>query len=107
MPNNARKKYIKEQIKRKEEYKETGFTKLLSQIKNSIEKYNEERMIEVINSSMASNYKGIVFNWLGKGQATRGKRVEATPEWYGKDIEVKELSEAEQKEFEERLKTLR
>ena len=64
-------------------------------------------MIEVINSSMASNYKGIVFDWLGKGQAPASKRVQATPEWYGKDIEAKELTEAEQRAFEERLKTLR
>lgn len=99
--------WVNYKFERKEGYKETGFTKLLSQIKNSIEKYSEERMIEVINSSMASNYKGIVFDWLGKGQAPVGKRKEPTPEWYGKDIEAKELTEAEQRAFEERLKTLR
>lgn len=53
-------------IQRNENYQERGFKALLTQIKNKIEKYGEEKMIEVITTSMASNYKGIVFDSLKK-----------------------------------------
>jgi len=33
-----------------------------------VEEYGEDKMIEIITSSMASNYKGIVFNSLKKEQ---------------------------------------
>lgn len=99
--------WIKYKTERKEYYKETGFKSLLTRIKNYTEKYGEEKVIDLINECMASNYKGIIFEKLEKGQAT-SKRVAPVPDWLNKDVpEGKELSEEEVKAFEERLKSLR
>ena len=51
-------------LERNECYQEQGFKSLLTQIKNNVNKYGEERVIDVINSSMASNYKGIIWDKL-------------------------------------------
>lgn len=98
--------WIKYKTERKEYYKETGFKSLLTRIKNYTEKYGEEKVIDLINECMASNYKGIIFEKLEKGQATT-KRVAPVPDWLNKDIpEGKELTEEEVKAFEERLKNI-
>lgn len=49
---------------RKEYYKERGFNSLLTEIQNNVEKYGEQNVIELINSCMANNYKGIIFERL-------------------------------------------
>lgn len=55
-----------------EQYQEKGFKSLLTQIKNNVEKYGEDTVIEVINNSMASNYKGIIFDKLKQGNNSNG-----------------------------------
>ena len=56
--------WLKYKCERKENYTEIGFNKLLTQIKNNIEIYDEEKLIETIEYSMANNYKGILFDRL-------------------------------------------
>jgi predicted transcriptional regulator len=56
---------------RNQNYKPTGLKSLLAQIKNNADKYGDEAVAEVITSSMASNYQGIVFDRLK--QQTRGQ----------------------------------
>lgn len=51
---------------RKERYQPTGLKKLVSQIQRSAELYGETAMIDVIDRSIAANYRGIVFDWLEK-----------------------------------------
>ena len=51
-------------VQRNENYQEQGFKSLLTQIKNNVDKHGEEKVIDVINSSMASNYKGIIWDKL-------------------------------------------
>lgn len=51
---------------RREKYQDRGFRALLTQIKNKVNEYGENKMIEIITASMASNYKGIVFDSLKK-----------------------------------------
>lgn len=53
-------------LERNENYQEKGFKSLLTQIKNKVDKFGEEKVIEVITASMASNYKGIIFDKLTK-----------------------------------------
>ena len=60
--------WIKYKFERKEKYTETGFNKLLTQIKNGIAKYGEDRMKDTIEYSMANNYKGILFDRLKREQ---------------------------------------
>ena len=51
---------------RKEPYKETGFKSLMTRIEKYTKKFGEEKMIELIDECMASNYKGIIFEKLDK-----------------------------------------
>lgn len=90
--------WIKYKLERKEEYTKTGFSKLLTQIKNNVEKYGEQNIINLIEECMANNYKGIIFAKL-KGK----KPKENIPEWFDKDVEVT-TNVDEQKELEELLK---
>lgn len=57
-------------VQRNENYQEQGFKSLLTQIKNNVDKYGEEKVIDVINSSMASNYKGIIWDKLKEKNTT-------------------------------------
>ena len=52
---------------KRQSYKEEGLRNLVSQIRNNAEKYGESAVVEVIRTSMASGYQGIVFDRLGKG----------------------------------------
>lgn len=45
-------------------YKETGLKSLLSQIRREADEHGEEALIQVIRTSMSSNYTGIVFDRL-------------------------------------------
>ena len=45
-------------------YKETGLKSLLSQIRREADEHGEEALIQVIHTSMSSNYAGIVFDRL-------------------------------------------
>lgn len=56
--------WLNYKFERKEHYKQQGFKSLLTQIKNKVDKFGEEKVINVINESMASNYKGIIFDKL-------------------------------------------
>ncbi len=56
---------------RKQKYKPTGLKSLLTQISNNAAKFGDAAVAEVITSSMASNYQGIVFDRLK--QQSRGQ----------------------------------
>jgi hypothetical protein len=43
-------------------YKETGLKSLLSQIRHEADEHGDEAVIQVIRTSMSSNYQGIVFD---------------------------------------------
>lgn len=51
---------------KKYSYEELGFKKLLTIIKNNLKEYSEEEVIDVIDESIANNYKGITFDKLNK-----------------------------------------
>lgn len=58
-------------VERNEQYQEKGLKALLTQIKNNVDKYGEQKIIEIINTSMASLYKGIIFDKLKKEIETK------------------------------------
>lgn len=67
---------------RREEYTPVGLTALISETINNADKYGEGAVAQVIRTSMASGYKGIVFDRL---QQQNGKgRKEVTPGWVNK-----------------------
>ncbi len=83
---------------RKEIYKETGLKTLLTRIESATSQYGAENIIRLIDDCMANNYKGIVFEKLNKTQKK--------PEWFNKEFEKEELSETEQEEIKELLKSI-
>jgi hypothetical protein len=56
--------WISYKHERRENYKPTGLKSLLSEIQNNASKYGDSEICRVISSSMAANYKGIVFDRL-------------------------------------------
>lgn len=91
-------------LERKENYKEKGFKSLLTQIKNNVDKYSEEQVIEVINECMASNYAGIIFDKLKKLKFNRQEEI--LPDWIDKNLENEEMTEEEKKELDQILKDI-
>lgn len=59
---------------RKEKYTEIGLRSLLTRIDKEIDIYGEQALINVIDESMANNYKGIVFDKLKKGGSNNNKK---------------------------------
>lgn len=90
-------------IERKENYKEQGFKSLLTQIKNNINKYSEDAVIEVINECMASNYAGIIFDKLAKRIP---KKDRETPDWFNKELKNEPVTEADKKELDDIINSI-
>lgn len=64
--------WLKYKKERKDKYTETGLEKLIAQISNNADRYGDDAMADVINRSIAAGYQGIVFDWLGRKQKSRG-----------------------------------
>ena len=60
--SNAVRNWIAYKKEKRQSYKETGLKQLLTKIKKESEKHGDEAVIEVIESSMSSNYQGIVWD---------------------------------------------
>ena len=58
---------------RKESYQPTGLKSLLTQIKNNISTYGEQKVIDLISECMAAGYKGIIWDKLKKPQYKQDK----------------------------------
>ena len=67
---------------RKDAYTPVGLTALISEVINNANKYGEGAVAQVIRTSMASNYKGIVFDRLQQ-QGGKGRK-EMVPAWADK-----------------------
>lgn len=66
-------------LEKNDSYQEKGFKSLLTQIKNNVDKFGEDKVIEIITSSMASNYKGIIWDKL-KNQTTKSSSYKSNYE---------------------------
>lgn len=51
---------------KKQSYKPLGLKSFLTEVKNNAEHYGEEAVIDVIQKSMAANYMGVTWSWLGR-----------------------------------------
>lgn len=58
--------WVKYKEQKKNSYKELGFKKLLTQIKNNIKEYGEDAICKLIDECMSSNYQGLIFDKLEK-----------------------------------------
>lgn len=64
---------------RREAYKPMGLQSLITQIRNAVEKYGDAAVCDLIDNSMSSGYRGILFDRLP--QQSRGGRKEPMPDW--------------------------
>ena len=84
---------------RKEPYKETGLKAWLGQVRNNLKNYEDKYIINVIQRSMASQYKGVVWDWLKDVPKKQGKYRE-----YREEVKaVDKLSAEEQAENVRRM----
>lgn len=100
---------------RKDTYTPVGLTALISEVLNNANRYGNGAVAQVIRTSMASNYKGIVFDRLQQ-QAGKGRK-EMVPAWADKPSQfaqdaVKRMMEQEKNagndpELAERAEQLR
>ncbi len=65
--------WLKYKQERREEYKPTGLQSLITQIQNNVNQHGEAAVMGLIDECMASNYRGILFDRLGKAVGDRGK----------------------------------
>lgn len=91
-------KWIDYKLERKEYYKETGFKTLVNRIIKYSEEYSTEEVIDIIEDSISSNYKGIIFTKLNK----KPKKKADVPSWFNQDLSKKEetMTEKEKKIYE-------
>ena len=94
--NKTIKDWLEYKAQRNESYKEKGLESLLSQIENQCEAHGVENVTEIIESSMACNYKGIIFD--------RIKNLKPNPNWMNKEIKKQELTDGEKEELENLMK---
>lgn len=64
--NDSFVEWLEYKKERKEKYTETGLKKLVNQINGQLKSHSEETIINLIDTCMASNYKGIIFDKLPK-----------------------------------------
>lgn len=75
-------KWLQYKQERREAYKPTGLTALVSQVINEAGKFGEQPVVDVVELSMANGYKGIVFDRL-KQQGNSGVRQKSAQQSRG------------------------
>ncbi len=77
--------WLKYKVERRDSYKETGLLSLLRQVQKHVDKYGETEVAELIEKCMGSNWQGIIWERLEKGNyrsksdriSTRVKEVDS------------------------------
>lgn len=76
--------WLQYKTERKEFYAPRGLQSLITVVKKNVDKYGEQKVDDVIERTMASNYKGIVWEWLDrKTQPTKQSLRDNAPADYG------------------------
>lgn len=86
-------------IERKETYKPTGFKNLLTQIHNNARRYGKDGVIEMMELSMANNWKGIFFEKLEKRVSVQDSSENANAA-YVRSKEFEDKFENKNRQFE-------
>lgn len=79
--------WITYKVERKEGYKETGLKSLLRQVENKCAEFGEPAVMDLIDTCMASDWKGIIFDKLG------ARPVQAQRQSYQKPTKADEMNE--------------
>lgn len=78
--NNSINEWFEYKKQRKGKYTEIGKKKLITQIKNNVDKYGVTAVVNLIDECMANNYQGIIFDKLGKPEAKPRFQIESIEE---------------------------
>ena len=78
--NNSINEWFEYKKQRKDKYTEIGKKKLITQIKNNVDKYGVTAVVNLIDECMASNYQGIIFDKLGKPEGKPRFQIESIDE---------------------------
>ena len=78
--NNSINEWFEYKKQRKGKYTEIGKKKLITQIKNNVDKYGVTAVVNLIDECMANNYQGIIFDKLGKPEAKPRFQIESVEE---------------------------
>ena len=78
--NNSVKEWFEYKKQRKDKFTEMGKKKLITQIKNNVDKYGVKAVVNLIDECMANNYQGIIFDKLGKPEAKPRYQIESIDE---------------------------
>lgn len=68
--------WVTYKTERKEAYKEIGFKAFITQVEGHVLNHGSDAVIEVINSTMASGYKGVVWDWLKNAKPKQTGKVD-------------------------------
>lgn len=76
--------WLEYKTERKEFYTPIGLKSLITVVKKKVDKYGDRSVEDVIERTMASNYQGIVWDWLDrKAQPTKQSLRDNAPTDYG------------------------
>lgn len=78
-------RYKKEEWKKP--YKRLGAKSLITQVKNHVDKYGEDAVIQAIRNSMANGYQGITFDSIGKNFVNKAADARREEHDYEADTE--------------------
>ena len=76
---SAMEKWLKYKQERREAYKPTGLTALVSQVINEAQRFGEQAVVDVVEKSMASNYAGVLFDRLSSGNQQKPAQNRTKP----------------------------
>jgi hypothetical protein len=65
-------RWLAYKAERRENYKPTGWNAFVSRVRNLLEEYPEQAVVDVIASSMANNWVGVAWDKLWKGGGRNG-----------------------------------
>jgi len=74
----AFKNWLRYKTEMRQAYKPQGLQALIANVNNNAAQYGADAVIAVINESMANNYRGILFDRLGRGKPQQPQRKYTT-----------------------------
>lgn len=82
--NKSFDEWLEYKKQRKEKYTDIGLKKLITQINNQLKKHTVDEIVNLIDTCMERNYKGIIFDMLPK------KMNDSIPDWVNDWVNGKE-----------------
>ena len=72
--------WLKYKTEMKKTYKETGLKQLLNKFVEAEQSYGSQKVIDVVNDTMANGYQGIIWDWLTKSNKPKNNNNNSVAE---------------------------